>query len=252
MLPQERYKIIVQMLKDEGFVRVEDIMSAFNISIETVRRDLNNLEKEGLIQKTYGGARLTDQGAFEMSSDIRMKKNIEEKLRIGKKCGEIIRDGESVFLDGGTTTLQVAKNIKQKEGLTVITNSIYVINELANTNIEILVIGGKLRNQERAISGAVAMLDVSNFHVHTAVLGAGAISVDRGVSDYNVDEAFMRKKIIETARRKIVVADSSKFGFDLLVHVCDLSAVDTLITDQGLDEETKLALGKMDTELLLT
>ena len=251
MLPQERYDAILKLLQKDSIIKEENLVSSFHISIETARRDLNYLEKQGLIKKVYGGATLVEKGIAEPTSRSRLIHNIEQKAAIGRKCSELIQDGDSILLEIGTTTLQVAKNIKHKKNLTVITNSIFVINELLDTDISLYIIGGKIRHEEQAISGAVSMFELDNFHINKAIIGAGSISLENGISDYNIEEALMRKKIIERSRQVIIVADSSKFGFDALVQVCPLSSINTIITDRNLDPSIILGFEELQTKLLL-
>lgn len=237
MLPQERYENILKLFANTTVVKVEDLMKSFDVSVETARRDLNFLEKEGLIKKIYGGATLINKALTEPISNDRLASHSTEKEAIGKKCSEFINDGDSILLEIGTTTLQVAKAIKHKKNLTVITNSIYVINELLGSDINLYIIGGKIRHEEKAISGAVSMFELDNFHITKAIIGAGAITAQYGISDYNIEESLIRKKIIERSKQVFLVADNSKFGFDSLVHVCPISAIDLIITGRGLDNK---------------
>lgn len=251
MLPQERYYNILELLKVNNIIKIEDIMSSFNISVETARRDLNYLEKEGFIKKIYGGATLVDKPLLEPAGDDRLASNLKKKEAIGKKCSEFINEGDSILIEIGTTTLQVAKAIKDIKNLTVITNSIYVINELIGTTINLYVIGGKIRHEEKAISGAVSMFELDNFHVTKAIIGAGAVTVDNGVSDYNIEEALVRRKIIERSKEIFLVADSSKFGSNSLVHVCSMSDIDLVITDNDLDNKFIKAFQESNIKLVL-
>lgn len=235
MLPQERYQELIKYLQQHGMIKIDQMLNIFDISIETARRDLNHLEKEGIIKKIYGGATLVEKEATEPSTTVRLSKNIEEKTAIGNKCAEFITDGDSILLEVGTTTLHVAKAIKNKKNLTVITNSIHVVNELMDTDFQLYIIGGKIRHDEGAISGTISLFEMENFHLNKAILSAGGITTEHGLSDFNIEETLIRKKIIEQAREVIVVADSSKFGQDVLAHICPISAVDLIITDSKLD-----------------
>lgn len=237
MLPHERYSKLVEYLQKHRIIKVDQLMSFFGISIETARRDLNHLEKEGVIKKIYGGATLVSKEAKEPTTSDRMTRNLVEKSDIGKKCADFINDGDSVLIEVGTTTLQAARALKGKKNLIVITNSIHVVNELMDTNFEIYVVGGRVRHGEGSISGAVSMFELENFHISKAIISAGGVSVERGLSDYNIEEALVRKKVVEQAVETILVADNSKFGRDVLAHVCPLSAIDLVITGTGLNPE---------------
>lgn len=236
MLPQERYQELLKYLKQYGIIKIDKLMEMFNISIETARRDLNYLEKQGVIKKIYGGATLVEMEATEPTTSDRLSRNIQEKTAIGKKCSEFINDGDSVLLEVGTTVLQTAKFLKTKKNLTVITNSIHVVNELMDTDFDIYIIGGKMRHGEGSISGAVSMFELENFHIGKAVLSAAGITLEHGLSDFNIEEALVRRKVIEQAKEVIITADSSKFGRDVLAHICPVSAVDLIITDKQLSD----------------
>lgn len=234
MLPHERYQEIIKYLKIHGIIKIDELMDMFGVSIETARRDLGYLEKEGLIKKIYGGAALIEKEATEPATSERFSRNIAEKAAIGQKCAEFIQDGDSVFLEVGTTVLQVAKAIKDKKNLTVITNSIHVANELMDTDFEIYIIGGRMRRGEGSMSGAVSIYQVENFHSGKVIVGAGGVTLENGLSDFNIEEALVRKKVIEQAKEVILAADSTKFGRDMMAHICPVSAVDLIVTNPSL------------------
>jgi len=250
MLPQERYNKILRMMSKSNVIKIEEIIEEFNISVETARRDLTYLEKEGLIKKVYGGAVLVNPFAVEPLSSDRLAANLLNKELIGKKCSEFISDGDSVLLEVGTTTLQVAKALKGKKNLTIITNSVYIINELMDTDFTIYVLGGKIRHEEKSISGAESLFELDHFHVSKAIIGAGAVTAENGISDYNIEEAIVRKKIITRAKQVILVADSTKFGHDALISVCPISSIQTIITDKGLDNNSLIKFNEMGTHLI--
>ena len=133
MQPAERYDLIIQMLSNQEMVTIPELMSKFDISIETVRRDLNYLEKQQFIKKVYGGAILFNRTGSIFDSSTRMGENASEKAAIGKKCAELIHDGETIYLGPGTTVMHVAKNLKEHHGLTVVTDSLYVAIEILST-----------------------------------------------------------------------------------------------------------------------
>ncbi|MEG0392792.1 MAG: DeoR/GlpR family DNA-binding transcription regulator [Anaerovoracaceae bacterium] len=251
LLPQERYNDLLLQLKEQKMIKVEEIMARYQISIETARRDLTALEKLGKIKKIYGGAALVEENLYESAADVRLMEHEEEKVRIGKKCSEFIHDGDAILLEIGTTTLQVARHIKQRKNLTVITNSIYIVNELIGTNIDLYVIGGKIRHEEKALSGAISTSEIENFNISKAIIGAGAVTAQNGISDYNIEEALIRKKIIARAKETYLVADHSKFGFDSLVNVCPITSLDLIITDSGLSPEETEAFHRQGANLIV-
>lgn len=217
---------------------------------DTARRDLNYLEKQSLIRKIYGGAVLINPFVVEPLSSERLTANLSNKELIGKKCSEFISDGDSILLEVGTTTLQVAKAIKEKRNLTIVTNSVYVINELMDTDFTIYVLGGKIRHEEKSISGAESLFELDHFHISKAIIGAGAVTAENGVSDYNIEEAMIRKKLITRSKHVILVADSTKFGHDALINVCPISSIDMIITDKDLDNDSLIRFSEMGTNLI--
>lgn len=237
MLPQERYSKLIEYLQEHEIIKIDQIMSLFDISIETARRDLNHLEKQGIIKKIYGGATLMAPEAKEPATSDRLSRNLTEKVKIAKKCAEFIKDGDSILLEVGTTTLQVARALKEKRNLTVITNSIHVVNELMDTDFDIYIIGGKVRHGEGSISGALAIFELENFQISKAIIGGGGLTPERGLSDYNIEESLVRKKVVEKAMEVILVADHTKFGRDVLAHICPVSAIDLVITGKELEPE---------------
>lgn len=235
MLPQERYEKILEILESDGIVKVNDIMAKFNVSIETARRDFAYMEKSGLLKRIYGGALPVKKTSIELSYDKRKKISPEEKKAIGKKCSEFIYDNDTILLDIGTTALEVARHIKNKKNLTVITNSYLIINELIDTNVRIFVLGGYLRNNEGSMSGPISLFGLEQFNVDKAIIGAGGITINNGISDYHVEEAIVRRRMTEKAQKIIVVAEPTKFLIDSFANVCPIENVDMIITSWKID-----------------
>ena len=236
MLAQERHQIIIDLINKNRVVKVQDLMSMFNVSIETVRRDLDYLESQGYIRKVYGGAVISKRLADEPSYSFREVAHLEEKKQIGKKCAELIEDGESLIIDLGTTTLEVAKNLKQKKNLTIITNAINIALELINIkDFRVFLAGGRLRHGDLSCSGFLANDFLKQFNVDKAIIGVGGITLEDGISDYHVEEAGTRRRMIERSNKVIAVTEYSKFGVKAFTKVCDLKDVDVLVTDWNVD-----------------
>lgn len=251
MLPQERYQKTTEYLKSHRMIRIDQMAEMFQISVETARRDLAFLQKEGVIRKVYGGATLVQKEPKEIDNAVRMERMRKEKQAIGRKCAEFIEDGDQVLIGVGTTTLQAARALKEKRDLTVITNSLPVVNELLDTDFHLYIIGGSIRHEEGAVSGAIATQQMENFSIGKAIIGAGGITLKNGLSDYHIEEALLRRKIVERAGQVIVAADSTKFGRDVLTHICPLSSVSVIVTDSGLPHSQIDALREAGTELAL-
>lgn len=238
MQPNERYDIILQMLASKEMVTIGELLETFDVSIETVRRDLNYLAKAKLIKKVYGGAILFDRSAnFVSSGSTRISENYAEKEAIGRACAQLIHDGDTVFLGPGTTVRQVAKYLKNHQKLTVITTSLYVITELMDSDVTLYIVGGKINNLDATIAAPVPNQGWDWIAAPKAIIGVGGISSKYGVTDFSVNESQLLKDMLNNSMNVIVVADNSKFG---LVHpciTCSLSRVSRIITGCAQQED---------------
>lgn len=251
MLPSERQNKLIELLSSKDIVTIPEFMAEFNVSIETVRRDLFILEKQGKIEKVYGGAKLKDIRFAEPSMEKRMVSNLQQKEWIGKECCKFINDGDCIFIDSGTTPYYISKFLASKKNLTVITNSIPVVNELMSTDFDIIIIGGTIRQSERSVVTYDCLFDFSVLSIQKSFLCAGGITVQNGVSDYNMQEVATRKMIIERSKEIFVAADSSKFGRDVTIGVTPISKIDYMITDSGLNKSLAAEFNKFKGKLIL-
>jgi Transcriptional regulators of sugar metabolism len=251
MLPSERQKMIIGLLSLKEIVTVPEIIKEFGISIETVRRDLSILEKAGRIEKVYGGARLKAVMAGETLMEARMNSRLLQKESIGKKCCEFIQDGDCIFIDSGSTTFQIARFLFEKKNLTVITNSIPVVNELMNTDFSVIIIGGRIRQSERSVVSYDYIFNFSQLNINKSFICASGITLENGVSDFDMQEAVTRKMIIDRSREIYVAADSSKFGRDVTVNIVPLDRVDYIVTDNDLSKSVSASFSKIKAELIL-
>jgi DeoR family transcriptional regulator, fructose operon transcriptional repressor len=251
MLPVERQKKFLDLLSIKDVISISDFMAKFKISIETVRRDLTILEKQDKIEKVYGGARLKKSMLSEPAMEERMVNKLKEKDWIGKKCSEFIDDGDCIFIDSGSTTYHIAKHIKSKKNLTIITNSIAIVNELINTNFEIIIIGGKIRHEERSVVTFDYIFNFSQLNIQKSFICAGGVTVENGISDFNMQEAVTRKKIIERSKKIYVAADSSKLGRDVMISIASLDKINFVITDSLVNKINLKRFEKCKTSLIL-
>lgn len=236
MLAEERYAWILARLRQNGVVKTSELCSALGISGETARRDLEKLEQEGYLRRVYGGAVSLEGRGIEPPIQSRRVRNVEEKRAIGALAASFVRDGDTVSLDVGTTTFEVARNLKGKRGLTVLTNCLFIAMELAGMpGLTVYLTGGTLRQDELALSGPLAEEGVRRFYVDKTFIGAGGLTIDEGLTDYHVAEAQVRRLMIERAREVIVVADHSKIGKVAFTSVAPLSQITRLITDDKAD-----------------
>lgn len=252
MLPSERQKKFLDLLSTKDVVTIVEFIENFNVSIETVRRDLSILEKQGKIQKVYGGAKIKEPNLAELSMKKRMINKQLQKDSIGKKCSEFIEDGDCIFIDSGSTTYHIAKHIKDKKNLTIITNSIPVVNELMNTDFEIIIIGGKIRHTEHSVVTYDYIFNFSQLNILKSFICAAGITIDNGISDFNMQEAVTRKTIIERSKEVFIASDSSKFGKNATINITPLDKVDYIVTDSYLDKNVMNSFKKFKTEIILS
>ena len=251
MLPSERQKKMFDLLNEKKVVTIPEFIHTFNISVETVRRDLNTLAEEEKIQKVYGGAKVRESTFSEPTMENRLIDRLAQKAAIGEKCCEFIDDGDCVFIDSGSTTYQIAKHLLGKRNLTIITNSIPVINELMYSDFEVIVIGGKVRHTERSIVSFDYLFNFSDLNILKSFIGVGGITIENGISDFNMQEAVTRKTIIERSNAVYVAADSSKFAKDVTISIAKLDQIHCIITDSDLDKRIANAFKKTSSQLVL-
>jgi DeoR family transcriptional regulator, fructose operon transcriptional repressor len=242
MVVGERQQGILGHLAKNGNVSVSDLCQLFNVSEMTIRRDLADLEKQGLLQRTYGGAVPTELAFFEMSLKAKLSVFTEEKERIGKYCAELIQDGDVVFLDSGTTTLQVARHIKTKT-LTLVTNDLNIASEILDCpNIDIHVTGGTLRRGTNNLIGIKASNFFDDIRGTKLFLAVEGVDVKAGLTVPDINEVPLKRKMINSAGEVIVVADHSKLGRNSMGIIAPLSAASCLITDRDAPEDIVRAL----------
>ena len=216
---------------------VTNLAAELEVSDETIRRELRILEEQGVIIREHGGARLAAQ-VFEGPLVQRMEDNAEAKLRIARAAAQFVTDGMILFIDTGTTSCFIAKQLVDHRSLTVITNSLQVAADLGSINDNRLFLAaGQMDYDYRAFSDHTAQHYVAGFTPHLSILSVGAIRVDRGLMDFHPGEAAMSRIAYATSAKVLLAADSSKFGRYGLIHTASLDEVDILVTEKPLDED---------------
>ena len=246
MLAEQRYQKILDFMKADGSVRVADLKKTMGVSPETVRRDLENMEEMGLIRRTRGGAFLNKEEMGDAKPptayipfQVREQEHARSKEEVAGFALNYIRDGQSIALDSGTTSYELARALKGKyRSLTVVTNSIAIINELAEAKeITLIATGVVYRPEEHAFVSDMAGMIFSRLSIDTFFLTTCGISVDKGITYQRMDEIFVQEKMMEASDRTIVIADSSKLGVNSLVKMCDIDRISMVITDSFAAEE---------------
>lgn len=232
----ERQQKILQFVRQHKVIKLTTLTKEFNVSMETIRRDIQQLAQEKKIEKFYGGIKYIEPA--EGLLDSRFDQQFNEKVAIAKACAELVEDGECIFLDSGTTTYHIARFLLEKKNITIITNSLPVAFDLIGSNIEVVIIGGKIRHSEKSITSNDFLFNFKHLNINKAFICTSGITLEKGISDFSIDEAITRKEIIKISQKIYVATDSSKFNKDVAIQVCPIDMVDTIITDDSLDQDT--------------
>lgn len=239
MMPKERRNEILKQLNANGKIDIEDLVSKLNVSAMTIRRDLAYLEDNDKIIRTHGGAILNKPLVVESSFASKEGKFNAQKKMIAQKAVEFIQEHSTILLDSGTTTLEIAKLLKEKKTITVVTNDIKIAAELIDTDVKVIVTGGELQNNVGTLFGPLTEQMLKNIHVDVFFLGAHAIDFKAGVTAPTFEKASIKKLMIEASEKTWLVADSSKFDQKSLTKVCGLNQISGVITDHSITSELK-------------
>ena len=232
MLAIERRREILARLSVDGKVIVSELAKDFDVTEETIRRDLERLDKEGLVSKTYGGAVSKQNPALDLPYNIREGVNVLQKQKISDEVSELINDGERIMLDSSSTALYVVKKLKNKKNLTIITNSVKILIELADKpDWTVLSTGGLLKNGALSLTGSSAEKMINSYHVDTAICSCKGIDTVMGVTDSNEKDSLIKQAMFASAERRILALDSEKFDKKSFVRVCGFRDIDIIVTD---------------------
>ncbi len=238
VLAVERKQYIKDKLQREKRVIVADLAEYFDVTEETIRRDLVKLESEGIAQKIYGGAILSENSNIDLPYSVRRLSNVDEKQIIADIVEPMIAEGANIMLDASSTALFVTKALRSKNMLTVVTNSSEIIGELADkSSWRVFATGGLLKEGGYAFVGARAVESIKSFHVDVAIFSCKGIEMGNGLTDSNDNDAEIKKAIINAAKKKILVVDCSKFDRISLVEIGDFSNIDVVVTDKKPSDE---------------
>jgi DeoR family fructose operon transcriptional repressor len=229
---------VLELLEEDGELKISELSSRFSVSEMTVRRDLEALEREGLLRRVRGGAIGTTSRSYEPPFALRAERNAEAKKRVGLAVAEMISEGETLIIDTGTTALAVAEALKDRRGLTIVTSSLRVAWLLAdNAGQRVIVTGGIVRPVERSLVGALSDKAFENLYCDTYCMGVGGVDAEAGFTEFNLDDARVKQEAMRYSRRCIAAADASKLGRVAFARVADLEQVDLLVTDGDADPE---------------
>ncbi|WP_244444684.1 DeoR/GlpR family DNA-binding transcription regulator [Paenibacillus camerounensis] len=247
LFEEERKVSIVQFVDQHTRASVQELSQQLGVSESTVRRDLKELEEARLLKRTHGGAVSLQSVNFEAAFPDKEDRFMDEKLRIAAKAVELIQEGDAILLDGGTTTLQIARALKSFSNLKVITNSIMALNELRDCrNIEVSITGGMLRPDTMAFVGPMTERSLEMVRVDKAFLGTNGLDLTEGITTPNMLEAATKRKMITVAKQSILLADHSKIGQVSFCKVADLREIDHCILDSAVPGSFTRGLEALD------
>lgn len=255
MLAHERQAHIIDHLREHRVIKITDIVSRFGVSNLTARRDLDVLQEQKIVRRVYGGAILSADPATLGRPDVLLPsgnqaqaKNIEKKA-IGKLAATLVREGDILFLGSGNTVLEVARNLRNFSSLTIITCSLAVINELSTTSNTIYVLGGRLDNSEHSIDVSDARLQ--SFCADKAFISCDGVTLTHGVTASYPPNTVVGHSMVKNAKQAILVSNSRKFGNNALSVTCELSELNTIVTDEGLSQEFRDELAQQGVTLMM-
>jgi DeoR family transcriptional regulator of aga operon len=233
VLSEERRRKILDLIQHDGRVLVSELASRFSTSLITIRKDLEQLHRDGHIQRAHGGA-LPVQSAALRDPTLHEKERLHrpEKLRIAVAAANLVKPGPVIILDSGTTTTAVARAVKHVRDLTVVTNAVNIAADLAGTGVEVMLTGGVLRKSSFSLVGPLAEEAIQQITADLLFLAVDGFELDYGLTTPNLQEAKVNRMMIESARRTVVVCDSSKFGRRSLSRISSIARVHQVITDK--------------------
>ncbi len=231
----ERRDQIAALISRNRTVTNAELMERFGISIETVRRDLSTLERQGVLERVYGGAVRREANPQEPGYGVREREHTGEKLAIARFAETLIARNDTVYFDNGTSVLLLARQMRGEKKITAFTNALRTAAVLAD-KAEVILLGGPLKPGELCVSGDAAREQLARYNIDKAVIGVGGVSAD-GLTDFLYPEITLREQVIKSARQVIALADYSKFSMHAVYNLCPITDIDILITDDAAPQD---------------
>ncbi|WOF23155.1 DeoR/GlpR family DNA-binding transcription regulator [Microbacterium betulae] len=260
MTQQQRLNRVLELVSERGSVSIAEIGDALGVSTATVRRDLNTLAEQRLVTRTHGGATALGSG-YELPLQYKTARQAEAKVAIARAVAGLVQPGDSVGLNGGTTTSEVARELGRSErlrsrgdapGVTIVTNALNIAYELSvREHVKIVVTGGVPRRQSYELVGPLVGAALREFSIDTAVLGVDGLSAGFGATTMHEGEAEASREIAAVARRVVIAADATKLGRSTFARICPLSRIDVLVTDQPVSAELAAELAGSSVEIVV-
>jgi DeoR family transcriptional regulator of aga operon len=248
---EERMRGIMKILEKENRVLIADLCKIFNTTSVTIRKDLDMLKNEGLIKRTHGGAILYKPLFHGLALNEKEKLNADEKERIAKEAVKLISEGDVIILDSGSTTTQLARNMKNLKGVTVITNAVNIALELANSELEVVLTGGVFQKNSSTLIGPVADDSLRKISADKLFHGVDGVDYEIGLTTPDLVEANTSSVMMQRASENILLVDSSKFGRRSLGIICQMDEIDKIITTKQMDEPEIKKLNDMGVDVVI-
>uniref|UniRef100_UPI003216A7B3 DeoR/GlpR family DNA-binding transcription regulator n=1 Tax=uncultured Draconibacterium sp. TaxID=1573823 RepID=UPI003216A7B3 len=249
----ERHQFILNTLKDKGFVKVSDIAKELDVTPVTIRKDLKTLEKKKLLYRTHGSASPINPHTADINLNEKEKLRPTEKRRIALAACNLIEPNDSIIIASGSTAHTFAQELKPNNSLTVVSASLKTSMLLNNReNIEVIQLGGIVRKNSFSVVGDFASNIFQDLTCSKLFLGVDGIDIENGITNSNVEEAILNKKMMSASLRTIILSDSTKFGRRGFGKICNLDKIDVIITDSGISNSVATAIEEMGIELIIT
>jgi len=247
MIPAERQAAIEDYLRKEGFAQVEELSRLLDVSSITIRRDLDLLEKNGLVERSHGGARFRSFLHREALYEEKGRSRPEEKAAIGKRIALLVQPGETIFINSGSTTRYVAAALRDRKDIRIITNNITILQEIGSGNgPEVMLPGGIYRPQSQCLVGEETLEFLRRVFVDRAIIGTDGLSLENGLTSPVSQEAAVTRTMVEQCQGEVIVAaDSSKMGRISHFKTVELGRIDLVVTDGKLDPPLRAGLDKI-------
>jgi len=238
VIATSRRQQILEYIEQRHSVTVSELCSLLDVSEGTIRRDLRYLSGKGLLQRVHGGAVSTRGRSYEPPSILRSATNLQSKEAIARAAAKLVKEGDSIALDVGTTTLALARALVGITNLTIVTASLPIANVLANSpNTRLILTGGILRNNEHSMVGHIAARTYNDFYFDKSFVGVGGFDLDAGLTEYNLSDTLVKQAMMKHCKQVIVLADSSKIGRTCFTWIAATEVVDLLVTDNGIEPD---------------
>jgi DeoR family fructose operon transcriptional repressor len=239
----DRRERILQLLRERSRLAVPELCERFNVSPATIRGDLRDLDRDGRLRRTHGGATPLGKAGFERDSSGKQIERIEEKRRIALKAAEFVEDGDTIALDTGTTVFEMARFVAGRKNLSVVTNDVEIATFLENnSHANIILIGGMLRRGFHCATGPMTVAAISSLNVDKAFMASNAFSLDKGFTTPNFEHAEVKRAMLSIAAEATMLVDSGKIGRVSFIKFADTGDVDRFVTDDRIGAETRRSL----------